>query len=80
MKRYLDEDYEFEVEVTGYLGGSEEPEGLCRNGEELGDKHSCTNGCPVNQEGCGICSKTMMMLYPLREAIGSGGDLRNVGG
>ena len=21
MKRYLDEDYEFEVEVTGYLGG-----------------------------------------------------------
>ena len=27
-----------------------------------------------------ICSKTMMMLYPLMEAIRSGGDLRNTGG
>ena len=58
----------------------EEPEGLCCNGEEIGDKYSCTYGCPVNQEGYGICSKTMMMLYPLMEAVRSGGDLRNVGG
>ena len=50
MKKWLDEEYEFEVEVTGYLRG-EEPEGLCRNGEEIGDKYSCTYGCPVNQEG-----------------------------
>ena len=34
MKKWLDEEYEFEVEVTGYLRG-EEPEGLCRNGEEV---------------------------------------------
>ena len=34
----------------------------------------------MNQEGYGICSKTMMMLYPLMEAIRSGGDLKNVGG
>ncbi len=61
------------------LRGGEEPEGLCRNGEEIGDKYSCTYGCPVNQEGYGICSKTMM-LYPLMEAIRSVGDLRNVGG
>lgn len=79
MKKWLDEEYEFEVEVTGYLRG-DKPEGLCRNGEEIGDKYSCTYGCPVNQDGCGICSKTMMMLYPLMEAIRSGGDLRNVGG
>ena len=34
----------------------------------------------MNQKGYGICSKTMMMLYPLMEAIRSGDDLRNVGG
>ena len=79
MNKWLDEEYEFEVEVTGYLRG-DKPEGLCRNEEEIGDKYSCTYGCPVNQEGYGICSKTMMMLYPLMEAIRSGGDLRNVGG
>ena len=50
MKKWLDEEYEFEVEVTGYLGG-DKPEGFCRNGEEIGDKYSCTYGCPVNQEG-----------------------------
>lgn len=43
--------------------------------EEVGDKYSCTYGCPVNQEGEGICSKTMMMLYPLMEAVRSGGNL-----
>ena len=77
MKKWLDEEYEFEVEVTGYLRG-DKPEGLCRNGEEIGDKYSCSYGCPVNQEGYGICS--MMMLHPLMEAIGSGEDLKDVGG
>ena len=81
MKKWLDEEYEFEVEVTGYLrGGGDKAEGLCRNGEEIGDKYSCTYGCPVNEQGYGICSKTMIMLYPLMEAVRSGGDLRNVGG
>ena len=37
-------------------------------------------GCPVNKDGYGICSKTMMMLYPLMEAVRSGGDLENLGG
>ena len=27
-----------------------------------------------------ICPKGMLMLYPLMEAVRSGGDLRNVGG
>ena len=48
MKKWLDEEYEFEVEVTGYLR-IEKAEGFCRNGEEIGDKYSCTYGCPVNE-------------------------------
>ena len=79
MKKWLDEEYEFEIEVIGYLRG-DKPEGFCRNGEEIGDKYSCTYGCPVNQDGYGICSKTMMLLYPLMEVVRSGGALRNVGG
>ena len=78
MKKWLDEEYEFEVAV-GYLRGNK-AEGLCRNGEEISDKYSCTYGCPVTPEGYGICSKAMMMLYPLMEAVRRGGDLRNVGG
>ena len=34
----------------------------------------------MNEQGYGICSKTMMMLYPLMEAVRSGGSLENVGG
>ena len=79
MEKWLDEEYEFEIEVTGYLRG-DKIEGLCRNGEEIGDKYPCTYGCPVNQDGYGICSKTMMLLYPLMEAVRSRGDMRNVGG
>ena len=48
--------------------------------EEIGDEYTCTYGCPVNKDGYGICSKTMMMLYPLMEAVRSGGDLENLGG
>ena len=82
MKKWLDEGYEFEV--TGYLRGGylrgNKAEGLCRNEEEIGDRYLCTYGCPVNQEGYGICPKVMLMLYPLMEAVRSGGDLRNVRG
>ena len=79
MKKWYDEEYEFTVEVTGFLHG-DHTERYCRNGEEIGDKYTCTYGCPVNKDGYGICSKTMMMLYPLMEAIRSGGDLENLGG
>ena len=68
MKKWYDEEYEFTVEVTGFLRG-DHTERYCRNGEEPGDKYTCTYGCPVNQDGQGICSKTMMMLYPLMEAV-----------
>ena len=43
-------------------------------------EYTCTYGCPVNGEGQGICSKVMMMLFPIMEAVRSGGDLENIGG
>ena len=39
MNKWLDEEYESEVEAMGYLRG-EKPECLCRNGEEIGDRYS----------------------------------------
>lgn len=79
MKKWLDEEYEFEIEVIGFLRG-DKTEHYCRNGEEVGDKYTCTYGCPVNAQGCGICSKVMMTLFPIMEAVRSGGDLENIGG
>ena len=79
MKKWYAEEYEFEVEVTGFLRG-DHTERYCRNGEEIGDKYTCTYGCPVNAQGQGICPKVMLVLYPLMEAVRSGGDLVNVGG
>ena len=79
MKKWLDEEYEFEVEVIGFLRG-DHTEHYCRNGEEIGDKYTCTYGCPVNSEGYGICSKVMMVLFPIMEAVRSGGDLESIGG
>ena len=79
MKKWYDEEYEFEIEVTGFLRG-ERTEHYCRNGEEVGDKYTCTYGCPVNEHGQGICSKLMMIMFPIMEAVRSGGDLENVGG
>ena len=58
MKKWYDEEYEFTVEVTGFLHGDH-------------TERSCLYG---------ICSKTMMMLYPLMEAVRSGGDLTYLGG
>ncbi len=79
MKKWFDEDYEFELEGRGFLRG-DKTEGYCRNGEEIGDSYKCTYGCPTNSQGQGICSKMMMILFPLMEAVRSGGDLRNLGG
>lgn len=79
MKKWYDEEYEFEIEVTGFLRG-DHTERYCRNGEEIGDKYFCTYGCPVNKNGYGICSKTMMMLYPIMEAVRNGGDMTKIGG
>ena len=53
MKKWYAEEYEFEIEVAGFLRGKH-TERYCRNGEEIGDKFTCTYGCPVNQDGYGI--------------------------
>ena len=79
MKKWYNEEYEFEIEVTGFIH-SNHTEQFCRNGEELGDKYTCTYGCPVNTDGQGICSKVMMIMFPVMEAVRSGGDLKNLGG
>ena len=79
MKKWYDEEYEWEIEVIGFLRGSK-TENYCRNGEEISDRYTCTYGCPVNASGQGICSKVMMMMFPIMEAVRSGGDLRKIGG
>jgi uncharacterized repeat protein (TIGR04076 family) len=79
MKKWYTEEYEWEIVVTGFLRG-DKTEDYCRNGEEIGDKYTCTYGCPVNGNGQGICSKTMLMMFPIMEAVRSGGDLTNIGG
>lgn len=79
MKKWYDEEYEFRIEVTGFAKGNR-TEHYCRNGEEIGDVYTCTYGCPVNAAGEGICSKAMMVLFPVMEAVRSGGDLKNLGG
>ena len=79
MKKWYNEEYSFEIEVTGFLRGNH-TERYCRNGEEIGDKYFCTYGCPVNAQGYGICSKVMMMLFPVMEAVRSGVNLENIGG
>lgn len=48
MKKWYDEEYEWEIEVIGFNKDNEETEGFCRNGEEIGDQYTCTYGCPVN--------------------------------
>lgn len=79
MKKWYDEEYEWEIVVKGFLRGNK-TEGYCRNGEEIGDKYTCTYGCSVNAEGQGICSKVMTVMFPIMEAVRSGGDLENIGG
>ncbi|CAH0525791.1 TIGR04076 family protein [Vibrio hippocampi] len=79
MKKWFEEEFEWEIEVTGFLRGSETAE-YCRNGEEIGDKYKCTYGCPINSEGQGICSKVMVAMFPIMESVRSGGDLTNIGG
>lgn len=79
VKKWFAEDFEFEIEVIGFLN-SNKTQGHCRNGEEIGDIYKCSYGCPVNKQGYGICSKVMMIMFPLMEAVRSGGDLQKLGG
>ena len=46
MKKWYDEEYEFTVEVTGFLHG-DHTERYCRNGEEISDTYTCPDGCVI---------------------------------
>ena len=71
MKKWYKEDYSFKITVLS-VGNDGRPE-HCRNGHEVGDTFICEYGCPD-----GFCSKSMMKLFPLMEAVRSGGELSNL--
>lgn len=79
MKKWYAEDYEFEIEVVS-VSRDNKTENHCRNGDEVGDLYRCTYGCPVNAQGGGFCSKSMLLLFPMLETVRGGGDLRKIGG
>lgn len=73
MKKWYDEEWEFTIEVTS-VGKDNRPLN-CRMGYEPGDVFRCRYGCPED-----FCSKSMLKVFPIFEAVRSGGDLRNLGG
>lgn len=79
MNKWFNEDYFFEIEVIE-VSHDGRTVNHCRNGDEVGDIYRCTYDCPVNAEGRGFCSKSMMIAFTIMEAVRSGGDLRNLGG
>jgi len=74
MKKWYKEDYSFKITVLS-IKPDNKPENRCRNGHEVGDEFICEYGCPDR-----FCSKSMLRLFPLMEAVRSGGDLHNLGG
>ncbi len=79
MNKWYSEDYEFTIEVIG-VSADGATENHCRNGDEIGDVYKCTYDCPVNGQGRGFCSKSMLLLFPMLETVRGGGDLRMIGG
>jgi len=71
MKNWYKEDYSFKITVMS-VGADGNPE-HCRNGHEVGDTYTCEYGCPGR-----FCSKSIAKLFPLMEAVRSGGDLSNL--
>lgn len=73
MKPWHKEGWAFIIEVQS-VGIENRPES-CRLGLEPGDRFECRYECPA-----GFCPKSMLKLFPLLEAVRSGGDLTNLGG
>jgi len=73
VKKWYREEWRFRISVVhvGERNRAEE----CRLGFEPGDTFDCSYECPT-----GFCPKTMLKVFPLMEAVRSGGDLRNLGG
>jgi uncharacterized repeat protein (TIGR04076 family) len=73
MKRWYQEDWRFRISVLQV--GNRDRAKDCRLGFEPGDTFECSYECPT-----GFCPKTLLKVFPLMEAVRSGGDLRNLGG
>ncbi|MDR1060795.1 MAG: TIGR04076 family protein [Clostridiales bacterium] len=71
MKKWYREEYAFKI--TAVSVGADGKPGGCRNGHEAGDAYACGYECPG-----GFCSKSMAKLFPLMEAVRSGGSLSNL--
>ena len=79
MDKWYKEEYGFKIEVIA-VSHDNNTVNHCRNGEEVGDIFHCTYGCPLSTDGQSICQKSMTMLFPVMEAVRSGGNLKNIGG
>jgi len=73
MKQWFAEDWHFRIEVLSV--GKENRAEECRLGFEPGDTFTCAFGCPA-----GFCPTSLFQIFPVLEALRSGGDLRNLGG
>ncbi len=52
MKKWYHEEYEFQIEVIGFLRG-DHTEQYCRNGEEIGDTYTCNLWLPCQRSWAG---------------------------
>lgn len=73
MKKWYPEEWKFEIRVLAVKPDNNPRR--CRMGLEVGDMFFCTYECPA-----GFCSKSLLKLFPIFEAVRSGGDLRLLGG
>ncbi len=73
MRKWYQEDWRFGIVVLRV--GEQDRAEDCRLGLEPGDAFECAYECPP-----GFCPKALFKLFPLMEAVRSGGDLRNLGG
>lgn len=73
MKKWYKEDWRFKITVIRV--GKENKAEECRLGFESGDMFESTYETPA-----GFCPKSMLKIFPVLEAVRSGGDLRNLGG
>ena len=78
MKKWYDEEYEFQVEVTGFLRG-DHTERYCRNGEEVGDRYTCTMAARSIRTGRGSAPRPCY-CFPPHGGRPKRRRLENVGG
>jgi uncharacterized repeat protein (TIGR04076 family) len=73
VRKWYQEDWRFRIVVLRV--GEQDRAEDCRLGFERGGAFECAYECPP-----GFCPKALLKVFPLMEAVRSGGDLRNLGG